>query len=107
MEPTTLMVNNVKYIREDSVPKAAFPFGPIQIVVVDKGFVYVGVVEIDPTGLTLRKAMNIRYWGTTKGLGELVNGPTKNTKLDQVGTIRIPNHAVISVINVDQNTWKL
>jgi hypothetical protein len=49
----------------------------------------------------------LRVWGTTKGLGELVNGPLSGTKLDKVGILRIPNRAIISIIDVEQKAWTL
>ena len=68
------------------------------IVVLDRGFVYVGDVSCDSDWCVIRNAKNIRVWGTTKGLGELVGGPTSKTVLDTVGTVRAPMRAVISVI---------
>ncbi|MDE2102939.1 MAG: hypothetical protein KGL39_37190 [Patescibacteria group bacterium] len=79
----------------------------VSIVVADRGFVYVGEVASEGDFLVVRRAWNIRYWGTTKGLGELVDGPIKDkTKLDEVGVVRIPLRAVISIIAVDQDAWK-
>ena len=75
------------------------------IVVLDRGFVYIGNVEIDGDWCVITGAKNIRVWGTTKGLGELVSGPTKDTKLDNVGTVRAPMRAVISVIDTDASKW--
>ncbi len=110
-EPRTIKINEVEYVRKDDIGPQVAP-GPIKIVVVDRGFVYVGVILPRLTPHTqdyvwLQNAYNIRVWGTTKGLGELVNGPTSKTKLDKVGSIQIPLHAVISIIDVDQNSWKL
>jgi hypothetical protein len=51
----------------------------------------------------IRNAQNIRQWGPSKGLGELVTGPTKTTILDPVGTVRAPMRAVISVIEAKWN----
>ena len=78
----------------------------IAIVVLDRGFVYIGKVTIEGDWCIIENAKNIRVWGTTKGLGELVGGPTVNTQLDQVGTVRAPMRAVISVIDVDGEKWK-
>ena len=76
------------------------------IVVVDRGFVYVGDAEVTSDWCIVTNARNIRVWGTTRGLGELaLNGPTDNTKLDDVGTVRIPMRAVISVIDTEQCKW--
>jgi len=78
------------------------------VVVIDRGFVYVGNVECDDDWCVISDAQNIRKWGTTKGLGELVqDGPTDKTKLDTVGTVRVPMRAVISVIDTEANKWTL
>ena len=76
------------------------------IVVLDRGFVYVGKVTVDGDWCIIESAKNIRKWGTTKGLGELVNGPTKTTELDTVGTVRSPMRAVISIIDTKDEAWK-
>ncbi len=77
------------------------------IVVLDRGFVYVGDVEISGDWCVIQNARNIRYWGTKKGLGELaLDGPKKETRLDAIGTIRAPMRAVISVIDTKADKWK-
>jgi len=77
------------------------------IVVCDCGFVYVGDVEYDDKFCVVSNAMNIRKWGTSKGLGELaLNGPTENTVLDAVGTVRVPSRAVINIIDTVDALWK-
>ena len=76
------------------------------IVVLDRGFVYVGKVTVDGDWCIIESAKNIRKWGTTKGLGELVNGPTKTTELDTVGNVRAPMRAVISIIDAKEEGWK-
>jgi hypothetical protein len=76
---------------------------PPQIVVLDRGFVYVGNVTIKGELMTIENARNIRRWGTTKGLGELANdGPTPNTQLDNVGTVTAPMRAVIHIIECNK-----
>jgi len=102
--PQTMKIDDVEYVRKDSVPVTE---GDIKIVILDRGFVYVGIVQVTVDGLILKNASNIRQWGTTKGLGELVEGPLSGTKLDKVGTVRIPSHAVISMIDVEQSKWDL
>jgi hypothetical protein len=86
-------------MQKGSTPKFA-------IVVADRGFVYVGKIEMDVEHVRLSEAKNIRRWGTTKGLGELVlNGPTGNTTLDNCGSVMIPRRAVISIHATDPNLW--
>ena len=65
------------------------------IVVLDRGFVYVGNVVIDGDFAFISNASNIRYWGTKRGLGELINGPLAETKLDHIGIVKAPMRAVI------------
>lgn len=68
------------------------------IVVLDRGFVYVGDVVIDGEFAIITNAKNIRYWGTKKGLGELTNGPLPETKLDDIGNVKAPMRAVIHFV---------
>lgn len=68
------------------------------IVVLDRGFVYVGDITIDAEWVRITNARNIRVWGTTDGLGQLRNGPTKETKLDACGEVLAPKRALISLI---------
>lgn len=65
------------------------------IVVLDRGFVYVGDVTIDGDFVNITNAKNIRYWGTKNGLGELTKGPLPETKLDPIGEVKAPLRAVI------------
>jgi len=76
------------------------------IVVLDRGFVYVGDATHDGQWCVIRNAKNIRIWGTEKGLGELAgNGPTEKTKIDDVGTVRAPASAVIHLIDTEASKW--
>ena len=76
------------------------------IVVLDRGFVYVGDVTHDGEWCVIENARNIRRWGTTKGLGELANcGPLDGTELDAVGTVRAPARALIHIIDTEVSKW--
>lgn len=73
--------------------------GPQQIVIADRGWVWVGQSRIDGDDLVIENARCIRYWGTERGLGQLADGgPTTTTKLDPVGIIRVSRRAVIARI---------
>ena len=81
------------------------PMG-VQIVVLDRGFVYVGDVTVDADWVTIRNARNIRRWGTTLGLGELAElGPRPETKLDPAGSVRAPHRALIALIACEPGAW--
>jgi hypothetical protein len=68
------------------------------IVVLDRGFVYVGEVTDEGESIRITNAKNIRVWGTTEGLGQLRNGPLSSTELDVVGEVIAPKHSVIHYI---------
>jgi hypothetical protein len=77
-----------------------------QIVVLDRGFVYVGRVKEESGWIVIRGAKNVRYWGTKAGLGELaLKGPQANTILDAVGTVRAKERALISLIDTEESKW--
>lgn len=76
------------------------------IVVLDRGFVYVGALEKSNGSYKLTEAKNIRRWGTNKGLGQLVlHGPQDNTMLDKCGTVLFNEKALISIHPTDQELW--
>lgn len=77
-----------------------------QIVILDRGFVFVGDVSVDGDWLVIRNAKNVRRWGTSKGLGELAkDGPKPETKLDPTGTVRAPMRAVIGLLECEASSW--
>lgn len=79
---------------------------PLQIAVLDRGFVYVGHCVIADGVLTIIEARNIRRWGTSAGLGELATkGPRRDSKIDPTGTVRAPLSALIHLIDCDQDAW--
>ena len=85
--------------------KATKKTAPQQIVIADRGWVWVGNVKRNTCSLTITNARTIRYWGTTRGLGELSeNGPTPTTKLDPIGTVTVPMRAVIAIVACN-NVW--
>lgn len=77
-----------------------------QIVILDRGFVYVGDVTVEDDWVTVRNGANVRRWGTQKGLGELASkGPTKSTELDPVPELRAPMRALIALIACEPSAW--
>lgn len=87
----------------------ASKFNGFMIVTMQRGFVWVGDVESDGKYVTIRNGNIIRRWGTTKGLGELVNGPTENTILDPgpkgVRVVTCLESAIIQALDVDKEAW--
>jgi len=77
----------------------------LQIAVLDRGFIYVGHVATDGEWCYIANAWNIRRWGTSRGLGELANGPLPDTKLDPVGSVRMPLRTLQHMIAAEVNGW--
>lgn len=97
-KPETIMIDEVKYVREDSIPSTPKEIGDKRIIVADRGWVFVGdCVDEENGSVTIYNAVNIRRWGTTKGLGELVNGPLPQTKTDNYGTVKTTAIVTIAV----------
>ena len=77
-----------------------------QIVIAQRGWVFVGDVERSGDDVTINDARCIRRWGTTKGLGELAkNGPQKSTVLDDIGTVRLHVLAVVASLDCEAEKW--
>ena len=79
----------------------------VRIAILQRGWVFVGVLSKKGTQYFLDSALNIRLWGTTKGLGELVNGPLPTTKLDPVPQVEFHEQTVVAFLKCNANGWKL
>ena len=76
--------------------------GPLghRIVICQRGFVFAGDVYRDGDDIVITDAVNIRKWGTSKGLGQLAaEGNQPNTKCDPAGTVRVHRLAVIAQLD--------
>ena len=93
-----ITIDGIEYVRADLMP-ASKPLGPVQIVVADRGWIFVGNVEEHPDKtVTISNCRNIRRWGTTKGLGELENGPLPSTVADPYPDVRCTPILQIAVV---------
>lgn len=78
----------------------------MRIVILQRGWVMVGeYTKVSSELHTLTDAAVIRIWGTTKGLGELINGPLSNTKLDPCGFVEFHPLTVIASFKVKADKW--
>ena len=79
----------------------------IKIVILQRGWVFVGKFSKIGSACKLTDASNIRTWGTTKGLGEIAeNGPTSTTKLDKINDVSFHELSVVCLIDCDTKQWK-
>jgi len=71
-----------------------------KIVICQRGFVYAGDVAKCGDYLVITNAVNVRQWGTKRGLGELAEkGTMPETKADACGTVRVHELAVVAMID--------
>jgi hypothetical protein len=78
----------------------------IKIVILQRGWVFVGRFVKKGEDCQLTNAFNIRRWGTSAGLGELAaKGPQSETKLDKVGTVSFHELTTVAMIDCDQDVW--
>jgi hypothetical protein len=79
----------------------------IRIIVLQRGWVSVGIYSNDGMMGRLERSATIRRWGTRdKGLGHLAkHGPQPETVLDYEGTQRFHELAVIKHIDCDAEVW--
>jgi hypothetical protein len=78
----------------------------LQIIIAQRGWVFVGNVERSGDDVIINNAKCIRRWGTTKGLGEIaLRGPTHDTVLDDMGTVRMHALAIVATIDCKETKW--
>lgn len=78
----------------------------IRIVVLQRGWVIVGEYSREGMDCHVRRASVIRNWGTTKGLGELRNGPLRGTVLDPIGEAEHHRVTEVMTIRCDAAGWE-
>lgn len=76
------------------------------IAIIDRGWVFIARVSESPSSIELSNAACIRYWGTTKGIGQLaLEGPQRATKIDEAGTVTVPRTAIVALIDAVEAKW--
>ena len=100
---TSITLDGVAYVRADTITRAP---SELKIVVLQRGWVVVGLVEEVDDHLVIHDASVVRRWGTTQGLGELAaKGPLPETILDPAGRVEAHQLAVVLTIDCDEEAW--
>lgn len=94
-----------KTVVVDGVTYTAQPTGNSKIVILQRGWVMVGKFSRTEDMCSLDYTQVIRNWGTTKGIGELVNGPTAKTVLEPVGHVEFHILTTVAIITVGEGQW--
>lgn len=90
-----------------TTPRVLFKYtGEFRIVVLQFGWVFVGALHTLPSGeIELRGARNVRRWGTSKGIGELKNGPLSDTTFEPSEDIIFNPAALVFTIETEAKQW--
>ena len=73
-----------------------------RIVVLHRGWVLMGKVCIDGGYAIISDCVNVRKWGTSRGLGEIAKtGPTENTKIDPQPETVVPVISIIQMVECE------
>jgi hypothetical protein len=101
----SVFIGGIEYIPKTNQVSPNFT-GDIKIVVLQRGWIYIGRFSRIGNDCKLENSYCIRTWGTTKGLQELVNGATSSTKLDKCdGVVEFDWLTVIHTITVNKESW--
>lgn len=102
--PESVVVDGHTYLRSDLTTDHSD--SPVRIVVLQRGWVVVGYWSEDGDEVQIRNARVIRKWGTSRGLGELVDGPTTSTVLDPADIVCAHRLGVVLTIAANGAAWK-
>lgn len=92
---------------DEKLMDKTFGVGEKRIVILQRGWVYVGDYYIDGNECRLENAACIRNWGTSKGLGELAEeGPLSGTKLDPSPTVNFHRAGEVHTLLCNSKKWK-
>lgn len=78
----------------------------LRIVVASHGWVFIGRYHVTMAEVVLTDAYVIRRWGTSRGLGQLCEGRTEETILDNTGTVRLHPLNVVMTMDCNPDRWR-
>lgn len=106
IEKLKQVIEVTRLLEGDAPSSCASTNGEIRIVILQRGWIYVGRFYQDGVNCRLEDAKNVRNWGTTKGLGEIaLNGPTDATKLDESPTVKFHELTVVASLVCKADKW--
>lgn len=107
-EVKTISINGTEYVPSGTINKDKDKdlSSDVRIVILQRGWIYVGrYSKTSSDEHRLDQAKCIRSWGTNKGLGELISGPTSSTKLDESGTVRFHPMTIVATLDCEADKW--
>jgi len=103
-KPETIKIDEIEYVRKDAIHPITT--GALRIVILQRGWVFVGRFTRTGNDCLLTNAAVIRIWGTTKGLGQIAEGgPTSITVLDRCPDVRFNELTTVAYIDCVESKW--
>lgn len=103
-KPATLKIDDVEYVRADSV--SAKPNGNRAVVVVDRGWIFAGDVTRENGRIKIARALHVFRWESI-GFDGMIKEPKSNrVTLKPLADVDMPSDAEIFSIPVSEN-WGL
>lgn len=100
--PTTITIDDIQYIRSDSVPDLQ-PKGNRAVVVVDRGWIFAGDVTRKNDRIYLSRALHVFKWESI-GFAKMVE--TAKADLRPIADVDLPAGAEIFCVPVNEQ-WGL
>lgn len=80
--------------------------GNIRIVILQRGWVFIGRFYQCESQCELQNAYCIRRWGTTQGLGQLAyEGKQEETVLEKTPTVKFHELTIVATIDCEESKW--
>ena len=104
-KPETMMIDEIKYVRADSVTQ--IPEGPRAVLVLDRGWIFAGDITEENGRIKLTNAVQVRNW-TGIGFEGMVADPGNNkvTIKKMPSAVDIPKDAELFRVPVERG-WGL
>ena len=102
MKPNSIKIDEVEYVRADSVKQA--PTGNRAVIVVDRGWIFAGDVTRENGRIKLTRALHVFKWTDVGFAGMLEN--TKKADLRPCADVDIPAGAEVFAVPVS-DSWGL
>lgn len=107
--PNTIKIDNVEYVRKDSVAPPSKP-GKRAVVVFDRGWIFAGDVErkkneVGQDRIYLSRVVHVRRWDSVGFDGMVADPNNKNVKpyLKPMKDIDLPKEAELFSVPVEDN----
>lgn len=104
--PKSIKVDETEYVPKGSEISTEPKNSNIKIVILQRGWVFIGRYSEDGDNCALDNGYSIRKWGTTSGLGQLaLEGPTSSTTLDKYGRVEFHRLTIVATLNCKEELW--